>query len=85
LMALEGSDFVEHAYATLLLRPADPSGLKFYINELKTGLGKADILKALRTSAEGRSRDVRLEGLDDVISQARGRRRKPFLKRLRGA
>ncbi|MBW8778111.1 MAG: glycosyltransferase [Burkholderiales bacterium] len=85
LMALEGSDFVEHAYATLLLRPADPSGLKFYINELRTGLGKADILKALHTSAEGRSRDVRLEGLDDVIRQARGRRRKPFLKRLRGA
>ena len=69
LLSLQGAEFVEHAYATLLARPADESGLSFYVAELESGLDKAEILRALSVSAEGRARAVKLEGLDELIAE----------------
>jgi hypothetical protein len=62
---------VKHAYATVLLREADESGLGFYLSELNNGASKADILDALSNSPEGRSRNVRLAGLERNINRRR--------------
>ena len=69
LMKLDGLAFVEHAYATLLLRPADESGLHAYATDLEAGATKADVLRSLSQSVEGRERDVVLAGLDEVLTQ----------------
>ncbi len=68
LLALEGREFVEHAYATLLQRPADDSGLAFYVAELERGVAKAEVLRALSESPEGRARAVRLDGLAELVA-----------------
>lgn len=74
LLSLDGRAFVEHAYATLLCRPVDDTGLREYLNQLAVGAHKVDLLRALATSAEGRERDIKLEGLDDmVLKHARSR------------
>ncbi len=84
LMGLDGQAFVEHAYATLLLRPADASGLAFYVGELENGVSKPSILKALAGSSEARTHDVRLDGLDALLAQE-SVARVSLLKRLFGA
>lgn len=83
LLALEGRSFVEHAYATLLLRPADEGGLRTYVDELNGGANKVDILEALALSPEGRARDVKLAGLDEALADRR-RHRRPLLRRMFG-
>jgi GT2 family glycosyltransferase len=83
LLTMEGRRFVEHAYATLLLRPADEGGLRTYLTELEAGAHKVDILEALALSPEGRSRDVKLAGLEMAMSERR-RTRKPLLRRMFG-
>jgi GT2 family glycosyltransferase len=75
LLALDGKDFIEHAYATLLRRPADPEGVASYLNHLAKGLHKLEILAALAQSAEGRERGVALPGMDDMITQFHRSRR----------
>jgi hypothetical protein len=81
LLRLDGREFVEHAYATLLCRPVDEIGLQGYMQQLERGLHKADLLAALASSPEGRLRDVKLQGLDRLISR-RSRSRLPLYKRL---
>jgi GT2 family glycosyltransferase len=69
LLALDGPRFVSSAYATLLLRAVDPSGLAFYTRELERGVSKATILASLRDSAEGRTANASLRGLDELIER----------------
>jgi GT2 family glycosyltransferase len=83
LLTMEGRRFVEHAYATLLLRPADEGGLRTYLAELEAGAHKVDILEALAHSPEGRLREVKLPGLDEALAERR-RTRKPLLRRMFG-
>ncbi|MDP3224893.1 MAG: glycosyltransferase, partial [Rubrivivax sp.] len=83
LLTMEGRRFVEHAYATLLLRPADESGLRTYVDEIGAGAHKVDILEALAHSTEGRARDVKLAGLEEALAERR-RQRRPLLKRMFG-
>jgi len=83
LMQLDGTDFVAHAYATLLCRPADSSGLGFYVGELQKGVVKTHVLKALAASAEGRARDVKLDGLEKLFTQQQAK--VPLWKRVFGA
>jgi GT2 family glycosyltransferase len=64
LLKMDGEQFVEHAYATLLGRTADESGLKNYVAELSAGRTKEDVLVSLAKSAEGRARDVSLVELE---------------------
>ena len=84
LLSLEARAFVEHAYATLLCRPVDESGLDTYLGQLKAGTPKLEILASLATSPEGRARGVQIPGLDEMISAARKPRRQPLLKRVFG-
>jgi len=81
LLTLEGRAFVEHAYATLLCRPVDDSGLLAYLEHLALGLHKVELLAALASSPEGRLRDVKLPGLDRMVTQLR-KSRMPLYKRM---
>ena len=51
-----------------------------YLKLLKQGRHKLDILQALANSPEGRSRDVRLAGLDELLQLRKSRM--PLYKRL---
>ena len=79
LLRLEGRSFVESAYATLLGRPADESGLASYTASLESGVEKSEIVRALATSPEGRARTIKPAGLDALLAQSRGKR--AWLKR----
>jgi FkbM family methyltransferase len=81
LLALEGQAFVDHAYATLLQRAPDPSGSSFYLAELGRGVPKADILRALANSDEGRACKVELPGLRE-LTQRQSQPPRHLLKRL---
>jgi hypothetical protein len=83
LLQMDGREFVEHAYATLLGRAADEIGLKEYCGHLARGAHKVDLLQALSRSPEGRARKVRLAGLDEAAAELR-RPRRPFYKRIIG-
>lgn len=54
LLALDGLDFIEAAYALALGRAADPSGLRNYLQHLQNGVSKEHILNELQNSEEGR-------------------------------
>jgi len=84
LMALDGQAFVEHAYATLLLRSPDPSGGAFYLGELRRGVPKQEILRALASSDEGRACGADLPGLKELPRPQEKPRRNLFAKLLRG-
>ena len=84
LLAHGGRAFVEHACATLPCRPADTSGRQFYFAQMESGIEKAEILNALATSPEGRVRDVKLAGQDELTRQRRTKP-VPLLKRIFGA
>jgi hypothetical protein len=84
LLALEGREFVEHAYATLLQRPADDSGLAFYAAELERGGAKAEVLRALSDSPEGRARAVRLDGLAELVAAHQAAASRSLPRRLLG-
>jgi GT2 family glycosyltransferase len=81
LLELEGKTFVEHAYATILRRPADQSGLDAYVKQLAGGQHKLDVLESLANSPEGRQRDVSLPNFDQMIRRLHKARR-PLLKRV---
>jgi GT2 family glycosyltransferase len=81
LLELDGRTFVEHAYATVLCRPADQSGLDAYVKQLANGQHKLDVLEALAKSPEGRQRDVTLPNFDRMITRLHKARR-PLLKRV---
>ena len=56
LMTYEDQEFVGLAYRAVLGRAADPSGLAHYVDMLRHGAGKLEIVRILRTSDEGRAR-----------------------------
>lgn len=70
LLALDGEAFIRCAYKTLLLRDADPGGLVNYLGFLEAGVSKLDIVDELRSSIEGRRRNVPLAGAQPVASDA---------------
>ena len=75
LLALDGKEFIEHAYATLLHRSADPKGLASYLKHMTKGLHKLEILSALALSAEGREIGVALPGMDEMVTKFHKSRR----------
>ena len=82
LVAKDGRMFVEHAYSSLLQRKADESGLAFYMAQLESGVDKREVIRALATSPEGRSRSVRMEGLADLLDSASRKPLRSIFKRL---
>jgi O-antigen chain-terminating methyltransferase len=63
-LRFDDADFVETAYRALLRRPADPEGLKGYLDALRSGaVSKVEILGLIRFSEEGRRQAVHVDGL----------------------
>jgi hypothetical protein len=60
---LDDNAFVEAAYWLALKRGADPTGKSFYLERLRGGASRAEILGRLRYSPEGRSTGARIGGL----------------------
>jgi GT2 family glycosyltransferase/glycosyltransferase involved in cell wall biosynthesis len=81
LMRKDGPAFVEHAYATLLRRPADASGLAFYSAQLESGTDKREVIRALSSSPEARVHGGEVEGLAALLATLPSRRRS-LLRRL---
>lgn len=71
LFSLHDAAFVRCAYHTVLGRDADPSGLEHFVERLRTGTAKIDILTALRLSGEGRQVGLDLGWLDSAIARRR--------------
>ena len=67
LLAMADSAFVECAYQTLLKRPPDPGGLKYYMEQMRTGIAKIEILDQMLESPEARLTNVDLPGLQDAV------------------
>jgi SAM-dependent methyltransferase len=63
LLAFSDADFIDVAYRTLLRRPPDESGRQHYLQWLRSGASKVEIMADLRWSPEGRARDVHVDGL----------------------
>jgi hypothetical protein len=60
---LDGAAFIDAAYKGLLERIPDAAGRAFFLEQLRTGTAKIDILGRIRYSSEGRRVGVRLLGL----------------------
>ena len=55
--------FVRNAYIAMLGHPPDPQGERHYLEKLRSGMTRAEVLARLRYSGEGRRNGVRLRGL----------------------
>jgi len=63
LTRFDDEAFIDAAYQALLCRMPDATGLPFYLNRLRTGTDKIQILGELRYSREGRSIGAKVPGL----------------------
>ena len=69
LLACHDQQFVICAYQTLLGRQPDFEGLGYYLDRLRTGFSKIQILAQLRLSNEGKKYTANVQGLDTAIRQ----------------
>lgn len=60
-------DFVRSAYLTILRRYPDGEGEENYVRQIRAGVPKLEILRALARSKEGRAIGARLPGLDCAL------------------
>ena len=67
LLALNGRQFVDYAYTTLLGRTADPEGQRYYLSRLSCGYSKMQIVAQLHLSQEGKKCGNYLSGLEPAI------------------
>lgn len=64
LLKYHDRDFIWNAYRAILKREPDESGLRDFLERLRSGTrNKIDILASLRASAEGKRANVTIEGL----------------------
>lgn len=71
LIALDNDEFLRNAYKLILLRECDNEGFLFYLNKIKNGRSKIDIIRDIRNSPEGKSVNSELAGLDNRKSNFR--------------
>jgi hypothetical protein len=69
LLAYHDQQFIGSAFLTLLGREPDPEGMGYYLDRLRTGISKVQILMQLRLSSEGKTYAAKVEGLDQAIQQ----------------
>jgi len=63
LVRYDDREFIRNCYMALLQHSPDQPGEEFYLNLLRKGCSKMEIILRLRFSAEGRARKVRVQGL----------------------
>ena len=68
LLSLNDDLFIFGAYQILLGRSPDADGFRYYLNRLRTGISKLDIIDQISLSKEGKSKKVNLIGLNYVLS-----------------
>jgi FkbM family methyltransferase len=74
LLQYQDRQFVEHAYSALLNRQPDPTGFAYYVNRLRTGVPKVQILGEIFSSAEAKTVGNNIPGLRKALRrQALGR------------
>jgi GT2 family glycosyltransferase len=73
LLDLDGEEFVFRTYVTLFRRLPDSDGLVNYLTELRSGVGKLDIVWRLRKSTEGRKYASPLTGYRSIVVRMRMR------------
>lgn len=69
LLALHDQQFVRGAYKTLLGRSPDPEGFQYYLDRVRTGFSKTQIVAQLCLSHEGKTYASKLPGLDAAIEK----------------
>ena len=69
LLALDGEEFVDGAYRTLLKRAADQSGRAHFIGRLRAGDGKVSVLAAIAASPEAQAMRTSIEGIGYLLQQ----------------
>jgi len=65
LMSLNDGDFVKTAYQKILLRECDNEGFLFYLNKIKNGHSKIEIIRDMKNSPEGKSANSKFTGLEN--------------------
>lgn len=74
LLLLGGEALVEAAYQALLGRKSDPDGRFYYINRLRSGVGKTALIAQIALSKEAQANDLSLPGLEQLIKVYRQER-----------
>jgi Domain of unknown function (DUF4214) len=70
LLSFDDLDFVRCAYVTILGRQPDERGANYYVERLRRGHSKRQLLWQLRRSTEGRVHDPGIAGLDRALKCA---------------
>lgn len=73
LLRRDGADFVQHAYALLLGRPADGAGLAHYNARLTAGVSREQIVAEIGASDEFARRNRPVPGLAPLLKRHRRR------------
>lgn len=81
LLMLNGADFVEQAYRSLLKRSADRSGRAHFLARLRAGDGKEAIVRAIAMSPEARAMRSGLAGVEDLLARQVKKGRLPNISR----
>lgn len=69
LLSFDDKYFIEHAYQTLLGRCPDPEGNWYYLQRLRAGVMKIEILAQLSMSSEFQSKKIEVVGLREAIQR----------------
>jgi len=67
LLSYQDEQFIHSAYDIFLGRAPDSEGFSYYLNRLRSGISKVEILAQLLSSEEGKSRSIEIAGLDKAI------------------
>ena len=78
LLALYDEAFIRASYHSLLGREPDLDGFKYYLNRIRLGVSKIDILNQMYSSKEGKNHNAKLVGLNSAI-RANKWKRLPFV------
>jgi hypothetical protein len=79
LLSLNGSAFIDALYHAFLGRMAEPEGREYYMQRLRAGDGKEELIVTMGFSAEARAAGLVLPGFDEMALRVRSRRRLSFL------
>lgn len=81
LLGWSDADFVRCAYVTMLGRQPEDGGEGYYLDRIRRGHSKLQVLWELRRSPEGKAHDPGISGLDRALRRAALERR-PIIGRL---
>lgn len=69
LLSRHDERFVRNAYHVLLGRAPDPVGMHYYLGRIRIGVSKLEVLVQLLLSHEGKSRMVKIAGLNEAVAR----------------